>query len=119
MENKDYIELSKLQVEVAKWQSANFGEPDGSDMLLGVMEEVGELCHAHLKDKQKIRTNEDHFAKKKDAVGDITIYLLNYCSAEGIDFEKNLIEIWDKVKQRDWKKNPIDGIVKTEPKIIK
>lgn len=42
----------------------------------GVMEEIGELAHAHLKEAQQIRMNEDHVAKAQDAIGDTMIYLM-------------------------------------------
>ena len=57
-----------------------------------------------------IRTNEDHTAKKKDAIGDIVIFLADYCSSEGFDFEDIVLTVWKEVKQRDWKKNPEKGV---------
>ena len=80
---------------------------DGHRPLLGVCEEAGELCHAHLKAEQGIRgTQDEHLEAKKDAIGDIVIYLADYCSQQGIDLERSIENTWAKVKQRDWKQNP-------------
>ena len=69
------IDLKVTQTLFDIWQRKNFGEPNTNHMILGVTEEVGELCHAELKQQQGIRNNEDHVANQKDAVGDILIYL--------------------------------------------
>lgn len=101
--------LRKLQEEQKPWVIHNFGNRPTWQPLLGAMEELGELAHAHLKQKQEIRITENHDAMAKDAVADIVIYLADYCSARGWDFENLVQETWDKVKQRDWKKDPAMG----------
>jgi len=65
------------------------------------MEEGGELAHAFLKRHQGIRkvTLDD----VGDAVGDIIVYLADFCNAYGIDLQESVDETWDKVKYRDWK----------------
>lgn len=102
------FDFRQLQEEVSEWARRNFGPPHGSGYrpLLGVQEEVGELAHAHLKAEQGIRGNEDHESAKKDAVGDIVIYLADYCSSNGIDMQQAVEGTWNEVKRRDWKKNP-------------
>lgn len=101
------MDLTKLQHEVGEWARKNFGERPSDDPLLGVGEEFGELCHAHLKQKQKIRTGEDHFVKIKDAVGDIVIFLCDYCHVRGISLELCVEKAWDEVQKRDWKNDPV------------
>lgn len=56
------INLLEFQKEQMKWRQKNFGDTYGSGYrpLLGIVEEVGELSHAHLKKEQGIRTNENH-----------------------------------------------------------
>ena len=98
--------LKNLQEELKPWVKHNFGDRPSWQPLLGIVEELGELAHAHLKHAQEIRTDEQHFENKKDAIADIIIYLADYCTAEGIDLESTVQEVWDKVKKRDWKKNP-------------
>jgi NTP pyrophosphatase (non-canonical NTP hydrolase) len=76
--------------------------------LLGLVEEVGELAHAHLKDEQEIRGHA-HEAEKLDAVGDIFVYLMSYCNASGYDLEEIILDTWRTVEQRDWRKDPVSG----------
>lgn len=102
--------LSKIQEEQKAWVKHNFGDRPSWQPLLGAVEELGELAHAHLKQAQGIRINEPHFENKKDAIADIIIYLCDYCTAENIDIEKVVLETWNKVKTRDWKNNNKTGI---------
>lgn len=102
--------LKKIQEEHAIWEKANFKKRESWQPLMGAIEELGELAHAHLKHSQKIRVNEDHIEHAKDAVGDIVIYLIGYCSARGFDMESIVQETWNEVKQRDWIKHPEVGV---------
>lgn len=117
-EQKMNFEL--LQNGVKIWTRQNFGKPEdraSHQPLLGVSEEVGELCHAHLKAEQGIRgTPEELEAKAKDAVGDILIYLADYCNLRGFDMQEIIEQTWLEVRKRDWKKNSKTG--KTEDDIM-
>ena len=96
------VSLKQLQRESKEWQLRNFGEHPGWQPLMGAVEELGELAHAHLKNEQGIRgTRDEHKLAKVDAIGDIIIYLADYCNQEGIDFEQAVSETWRKVSQRD------------------
>lgn len=96
-------ELDVLQAEIAHWELRNFGGQPAVNPLLGVVEEVGELCHGHLKMAQGIRgTHEVHEAAIDDAVGDIIIYLFNYCSRTNRKVSTCLAKAWDQVQRRDW-----------------
>lgn len=104
------INLQQLQNEVGNWSLKNFGSNNFSyRQLLGAIEELGELAHAHLKNEQQIRVNQNHLENKKDAIGDIVIYLLDYCHRENINFEKCIVDAWNIVKKRNWNNNKIDG----------
>lgn len=106
--NKKEMTFRDLQEQQKAWVEHNFpGRPDWNP-LLGAMEELGELAHAHLKEFQKIR-KQDYVAKGKDAVGDIFIYLSDYCSARGWDMQEIIETTWGEVKTRDWKKYPKNG----------
>jgi len=100
--------LKRLQHDVAEWSLKNFGDQPSHRPLLGVCEEVGELCHAHLKGEQGIRHSAEEIrAKKIDAAADIVIYLLDYCARESIDLEQAVQSTWDdQVSRRDWKGGP-------------
>ena len=101
------MDLKELQVNASSWSKRNFGEHHGTGYrnLLGVSEEVGELCHAQLKGEQVIRhTPDEILAMKKDAVGDIVIFLCNYCDSQGISIDDCVKSAWDEIKNRDWTK---------------
>jgi NTP pyrophosphatase (non-canonical NTP hydrolase) len=102
----------QLQTEVAEWANRNFEANKSWHPLLGMMEELGELSHAYLKAEQGIRgTAAEHSAAKRDALGDIVIYMADYCSREGFSLQQIVEETWEIVRQRDWKKNPQKGMV--------
>lgn len=101
--------LADLQEEHLEWQLHNFPDQTPHQGLLGVIEEVGELAHAHLKNEQGIRTNEDHKADAIDAIGDIVIYLASYCNTNNISLHDAVYETWEQVRSRDWQKNKETG----------
>ena len=106
------ITLKKLQNEVQLWSYANFGIHPNWHPLLGVVEEVGELSHAVLKQEQGIRgTYEEHQLEIRDSVGDLVIFLADFCASREISLEECVEETWAKVKKRDWQKVPKDGRV--------
>jgi NTP pyrophosphatase (non-canonical NTP hydrolase) len=72
-----------------------------------MIEEVGELAHAHLKMEQGIRAANR--AEAQDALGDILIYMASYCNTNGYDMATCLENAWEEVSQRDWIKFPTDG----------
>jgi hypothetical protein len=84
------MDWPKLVAERHKWVAHNFPDDGRGDRIsvLGMIEEQGELVHAHIKKDQNIRGNEDHDANAKDAVGDLTIYLLGVMDYRKVDFEK-------------------------------
>lgn len=107
------MNFHQLQLEVGNWSINNFGHQPSWRPLLGVQEEVGELSHAYLKRSQGIRkSTSDWQAEMEDAVADILIYLADFCSIECISMQRVVEETWEKVRQRDWKKNPHDAHLK-------
>ena len=104
------LTFKQLQQEQKEWADRNFPNSKNYHPLLGVVEEVGELSHSHLKREQGIRgTEEEHIEEARDAIGDIVIYLSDYCSRMGFDFQEIMEDTWNHVKQRDWQKNPEKG----------
>jgi NTP pyrophosphatase (non-canonical NTP hydrolase) len=82
------LTLTALQDALAAWEARNFAPVNPLHRALGVAEEAGELCHAVLKRDQGIRgTHEGHTAKIRDAIGDIAIFCMQICSAEGLRAE--------------------------------
>jgi len=127
--NVETFTLGDLQKQMQLWQEHNF--PGRADYfpLLGAVEEIGELsenednkhvlelcrvlgklAHHHLKQLQGIRgTPELHMEKKKDAVADIVIFLADYCRGQSFDFQEIVYSTWQSVRQRDFKKFPLNG----------
>ena len=101
--------IKRLQEEQKPWVAHNFGDRPAWMPLLGVMEELGELAHAFLKNAQGIR-KQDYDAKQKDAVADIIIYLSDFCNSQGYDMEELVDITWKEVKQRDWRRYPKNGV---------
>lgn len=102
--------LRKLQQQQRAWVRHNFPSRHDYYSLLGVVEELGELSHAHLKMRQGIRgTKAEHEAAAKDAVGDLVIFLADYCTAMGFDLEACVTETWREVRKRDWIADPKNG----------
>lgn len=101
--------LSKLQVRIHRWQANNFAE---SDPFLGIVEEVGELSHAILKNKQRIRgfDDQDKFLNEAgDAIADMTVFAMQLCTKYRLDFGVLLQETIEEVLKRDWATNPVDA----------
>ena len=104
--------LNEIQTEHWKWCQHNFPDAPAYHSLLGAIEELGELCHHHLKAEQGIRNNENHNLSKQDAIGDVIIYLFHYCSVHGWRLEEIVEKTWEEVKKRDWKRFDQNGMDK-------
>ena len=102
------IDLKQKELNI--WQAKNFANhpDDALRCALGMAEEVGEVCHHILKGTQKIREGINGINKEEvaDGVADTLIYGLQLLSVLGIDAEKEITAVIEKVLQRDWKKNP-------------
>ena len=105
------LNLKELQLECKKWHEHNFPDSDDTSQLLGICEEAGELCHAHLKESQRIR-KMDYAHAQMDAVGDMIIFTMNYCNKKGFDIEACIKMAWEEASERDWIKYPENGISK-------
>lgn len=105
------MDLRQFQEEHKRWRDHNFPTFRETDGLLGVVEEVGELAHAHLKMQQGIRGGEDKFrADAEDAIGDILVFLMSYCNTNDFVLADCLERAWNEVKDRDWIKYPETGV---------
>ena len=102
---KPKLDLNKIDKEFAEWRTKNFTNISPDKALLGIMEELGEICHIILKRSQGIRLDETSDDSLKDGVGDLVIYLIDFCNQVEIDIESAIIDTWNKVKKRDWNKH--------------
>lgn len=74
----------RLQSEVGRWAEKNFPASPPKHQVLGLVEELGELAHAHLKGEQGIRgSTEAHAAAARDAVADSYIFFMHACTSLG------------------------------------
>lgn len=104
------MELRELQDRLDDWRKKNFPTSGATTHLLGAVEEIGELAHAHIKEEQGIRGSAKlHQNEAMDAVGDTVIYLMQYCSNRGWSFEKILNITAEHVLGRDWIADPVAG----------
>jgi NTP pyrophosphatase (non-canonical NTP hydrolase) len=108
------LTLGQLQKEVGAWQAHNFprGDEEGWHPLLGIIEEGGELAHAHLKHVQGIRGYDDpvkFMTEAQDALGDLLVYMADYCNHMGFDLQAATETTWGKVRQRDWQADKATG----------
>jgi len=97
--------IQSYQKQINEWSKRNFKDSTYIDEFLGITEEVGELAHAILKQKQGIRIDENHEEKIKDAVGDIFIYLCDFCNRKRLDLNEILDKVVPHVLSRDWTKD--------------
>jgi NTP pyrophosphatase (non-canonical NTP hydrolase) len=105
-----FFDLQAFQAKHKLWLEHNFPNQTPHQALLGVVEEVGELAHAHLKAEQGIRGERmEHRKDALDAIGDIIIYLASYCNTNDYDLETALMLAWAEVEQRDWIAYPATG----------
>lgn len=115
-------DLKEMQGLVGSWSKQNFGDQvskaNGMTLgslapLLGVVEEVGELCHATLKHHQGIRGFDDPAKYEEaviDAAADIMVYLCDYAEREGFSLHDALNTVWDRiVSKRNWAASPQSG----------
>ena len=82
--------LNEIQSELKVWTEYNFGQQTPEIPILSMIEELGELSHAILKEKQDIRQS-DFLSDKKDAIADLTIYCLNYLNTIDKPYRENSI----------------------------
>ncbi len=102
---QDLISIKAITRDIEVWNRRNFPDAQRWEPLVGIQEEVGELAHAFLKQHQGIRVEQDHYGNMVDAIGDIFIFMANFCWQNGIDMEEAIYHTWMQVGQRDWTKS--------------
>jgi len=111
MNKSDMKSLTEIEMEHTVWSSHNFPSSNSDKAFKGMVEELGELSHAILKQEQGIRGSSDyHELEAKDAVGDLLIYTIEFCNKRGWRLYDILNETWESVRQRDWIKFPFNGL---------
>jgi len=98
------MDYEQLQAEVGEWSREQFGtEQPARYPLLGAGEEFGELTHSVLKKKQGIRLDEEDVGTEAeiDAVGDIIVYLMDFCERGGVEAARGFEVSHIKYEARD------------------
>lgn len=96
--------LALMQEHHLAWETGNFGPQPVWVPLNGVVEEVGELFRSYLKIFQGIRGDvAKHKADAKDAVGDILVFTVSYCTKMGL-------RMADIITQGDLGDSPVDEV---------
>lgn len=106
------VDMSRIQVELFRWQQDNFSGNTSERMVLGMTEELGELAHAFLKHAQKIRGMEDRekfLNAAGDAFADLMVYGIQLMTYLRMDAGTLLKYTARNVMNRDWKSNPKDA----------
>jgi len=71
---------------------------------------IGIVAHCLLKQEQNIRKSSDELDEAaKDAIGDLMIFLADFCNRKGYSLQDIVNETWAYVKTRDWQKDPAKG----------
>lgn len=113
LDDRGVLDLDAFQQDVHRWANENFGEITPIEPLLGMVEELGELCHTVLKNSQDIRgMGDDALARlsMEDALGDLCVFMANFAAHAGIRLERAIVDTWAKVRERDWRQFPANGI---------
>jgi NTP pyrophosphatase (non-canonical NTP hydrolase) len=111
--------IRDLQGEHYEWVNHNFPDQQPHHAVYGMVEEIGELCHALLKGEQRIREGVDEGFKvniiEEDAIGDLFIYMMSHANFRGLDLEEIITTVWFQVKERDWIAYPDKGVPNDTP----
>lgn len=100
----NFEDLRRLQEEIGEWSEENFADQPYEWTLLGAAEELGELNHSELKQLQGIRDEDNDVGDEatKDSVGDIVIYLMDFCARRGISMADCVDMASEEVLDREW-----------------
>jgi hypothetical protein len=76
-------------------------------LMLRMPQYLGDVAHCCLKESQGIRgTSEQHREEGENAFTCFINQLYELSWYLGIDLHKAASKVWEKVRQRDWKKDP-------------
>jgi hypothetical protein len=73
---------------------------------VNLLSSLGKVAHAHLKQAQGIRVEENHDAEGRQGMIHFLVHLRMFAVQEKIDLVDETYRVWQKVKLRDWKKDP-------------
>lgn len=103
------IDLNGYQRQINEWQDRNFGPQTTETMVLGMMEEIGEVARYLVKRRNRIRSEVSQPGTVPHEIGDVIVFALQVLTNEGWEAERVLGETFERVLARDWKLNPENG----------
>lgn len=108
--------FTDIQGEIGQWAAEQFrdnvskdptakyhGYPlDSIPPLLGMAEELGELCRVVGRRSQGrgYEIDDDAYKAKEDALADLLVFMCDYATREGIVLNEVLDKVWEKVQKR-------------------
>jgi NTP pyrophosphatase (non-canonical NTP hydrolase) len=101
------MSFADLEMKVIQWAEARQIIPNATPQaqLLKTLEELGELAAAD---------SRNQLAKIEDAVGDVTVCLINYCALRDINLTTCLAKAYAEIKDRKGTLMPNGSFVKEE-----
>jgi len=98
------MDLERMQGEIKAHMEGQGVKQTPELMLIGAMEEIGEISRALLKHRQRIMgyTRGKYLAEISDGVGDVIIYLSQLCQETGLSIESSLMEAAYRVLNRTY-----------------
>lgn len=121
------FEITRVLKEVLAMNRPDFSDEESerfknlaeANKILCDMLQLGRRTHRLLKRMQRVRDGgfeDNEFEDKSteesamDAVGDRLIFTLGYCALRGWSADRILSSTWEKVRERDWKRFPKNGV---------
>ena len=101
------LTFEQLTRNVQEWAAARgiYEHSSARAQLLKAFSEMGELADAEI---------EDDGPAAADAVGDVLVCLINYCTLHGLGITSCLAAAWDEIKDRKGRMIPGGAFVKDE-----
>lgn len=94
--------IGEFQREIGSWALRNFPNDTRTDVCLGLVEEVGELCRATLKKAQGVRGREQAWEDQiRHEIPDVFIKLCHLAEVYGYDLETLAHQKWGIVQLRE------------------
>lgn len=99
---KQLVNLDAVQADQIEWSTRNFGQQPPHRPMLGIIEEMCELEEAQMLAGDIGKEAADSVTLSSDAeldaIGDIAIYMLDYCGKRGWRMQ----ELWDARAYPEW-----------------
>ena len=101
------LTFEQLALNVEAWSTERgiYEHSNARAQLLKAFSEMGELADAEI---------EDDGTAAADAVGDVLVCLINYCTLYGLGITDCLAGAWDEIKDRKGRMVPGGAFVKDE-----